>query len=49
MRLTGVLMTDNFKMATLTLEPHDSVRVKLGGDAVKGWRLLALQPRSATS
>ncbi|KQQ82838.1 general secretion pathway protein GspN [Xanthomonas sp. Leaf131] len=47
-RLTGVLMTDNFKMATLTLEPHDSVRVKLGGDAVKGWRLLALQPRSAT-
>ncbi|NHF67849.1 type II secretion system protein XpsN [Xanthomonas hortorum] len=47
-RLTGVLLTDNFKMATLTLDPHDSVRVKLGGDAVKGWRLLALQPRSAT-
>ncbi|AOL20732.1 type II secretion system protein XpsN [Xanthomonas citri pv. malvacearum] len=47
-RLTGVLLTDNFKMATLTLDPQDSVRVQLGGEAVKGWRLLALQPRSAT-
>jgi len=47
-RLTGVLLTDHFKMATLTLDPQDSVRVQLGGDAVKGWRLLALQPRSAT-
>ncbi|KQR11413.1 MULTISPECIES: type II secretion system protein XpsN [Xanthomonas] len=47
-RLTGVLLTENFKMATLTLDPQDSVRVQLGGDAVKGWRLLALQPRSAT-
>ncbi|KLD69107.1 general secretion pathway protein GspN, partial [Xanthomonas pisi DSM 18956] len=32
----------------LTLDPQDSVRVQLGGEAVKGWRLLALQPRSAT-
>lgn len=48
MRLTGVLLTDTFKMATLSLDPQDSVRVQLGGDAVKGWRLLALQPRSAT-
>ncbi|MFC3278393.1 type II secretion system protein XpsN [Xanthomonas fragariae] len=47
-RLTGVLLTPNFKMATLTLDPQDSVRVQLGGEAVKGWRLLALQPRSAT-
>lgn len=47
-RLTGVLLTDNFKMATLTLDPQDSVRVQPGGEAVKGWRLLALQPRSAT-
>ncbi|QIE14827.1 type II secretion system protein XpsN [Xanthomonas oryzae] len=47
-RLTGVLLTDTFKMATLSLDPQDSVRVQLGGDAVKGWRLLALQPRSAT-
>ncbi|UNE62169.1 type II secretion system protein XpsN [Xanthomonas oryzae] len=47
-RLTGVLLTDTFKMATLTLDPQESVRVQLGGDAVKGWRLLALQPRSAT-
>ncbi|QJD66623.1 general secretion pathway protein GspN [Xanthomonas campestris pv. badrii] len=47
-RLTGVLLTENFKMATLTLDPQDSVRVQLGGEAVKGWRLLALQPRSAT-
>ncbi|MBB5864356.1 type II secretion system protein XpsN [Xanthomonas sp. 3058] len=47
-RLTGVLLTDTFKMATLTLDPHDSVRVQLGGEPVKGWRLLALQPRSAT-
>lgn len=48
MRLTGVLLTSTFKMATLTLDPADSVRVQLGGDAVKGYRLLALQPRSAT-
>ena len=47
-RLTGVLLTSTFKMATLTLDPADSVRVQLGGDAVKGYRLLALQPRSAT-
>ncbi|KAB7765497.1 type II secretion system protein XpsN [Xanthomonas maliensis] len=47
-RLTGVLLTPNFKMATLTLEPSDSIRVQLGGEAVKGWRLLALEPRSAT-
>ncbi|MCC4603032.1 type II secretion system protein XpsN [Xanthomonas campestris] len=47
-RLTGVLLTETFKMATLTLDPQDSVRVQLGGEAVKGWRLLALQPRSAT-
>lgn len=40
-RLTGVLLTSTFKMATLTLDPADSVRVQLGGDAVKGYRLLA--------
>ncbi|HHW4683494.1 MAG TPA: hypothetical protein ACQGQI_10135, partial [Xylella sp.] len=47
-RLTGVLITPDFKMATLTTEQNQSVRIRLGGDAVNGWRLLGLQPRSAT-
>ncbi|HHW4680255.1 MAG TPA: hypothetical protein ACQGQX_01995 [Xylella taiwanensis] len=46
--LTGVLITPDFEMATLTNEQNQSVRIRLGGDAVNGWRLLGLQPRSAT-
>lgn len=47
-RLTGVLMTPSFKMATLTTEQNTSIRLRLGGDSVEGWRLLSLEPRSAT-
>lgn len=35
-------------MATLTNEQNQSLRIRLGGDAVNGWRLISLQPRSAT-
>lgn len=47
-RLTGVLLTDGFKMATLTTEQGESLRLQEGGDAVQGWRLLSLAPRQAT-
>ncbi|MCI2262827.1 type II secretion system protein XpsN [Xanthomonas indica] len=47
-RLTGVLLTDRFKMATLTTEQGESLRLQEGGDAVQGWRLLSLAPRQAT-
>jgi general secretion pathway protein N len=46
-RLTGVLLTDDFKMATLTTEQGESLRLQEGGEAVKGWRLLSLEPRRA--
>ncbi|KLD78706.1 general secretion pathway protein GspN [Xanthomonas hyacinthi] len=46
-RLTGVLLTDSFKMATLTTEHGESLRLQEGRDPVKGWRLLSLQPRRA--
>jgi general secretion pathway protein N len=48
LRLTGVLITPQLQMATLTTEQGQSLRLRLHGDAVKGWRLLALQPRSAS-
>ncbi len=46
-RLTGVLLTDSFKMATLTTEQGESLRLQQDHDPVKGWRLLSLQPRRA--
>ncbi|MEB1530808.1 type II secretion system protein XpsN [Xanthomonas sp. WHRI 7945] len=46
-RLTGVLLTDTFKMATLTTEQGESLRLQQGSDPVKGWRLLSLEPRRA--
>ncbi|MBB4127984.1 general secretion pathway protein N [Xanthomonas translucens] len=46
-RLTGVLLTDSFKMATLTTEQGESLRLQEGRDPVKGWRLLSLEPRRA--
>ncbi|UYB51684.1 general secretion pathway protein GspN [Xanthomonas sp. AM6] len=46
-RLTGVLLTDSFKMATLTTEQGESLRLQQGGDPVKGWRLVSLEPRRA--
>lgn len=47
-RLTGVLITPALEMATLTTEQGQSIRLRLGAEAVSGWQLLALQPRSAT-
>ena len=46
-RLTGVLLTDSFKMATLTTEQGESLRLQQSHDPVKGWRLLSLEPRRA--
>ncbi|MBD3825385.1 MULTISPECIES: general secretion pathway protein GspN [Stenotrophomonas] len=46
--LTGVLLTDSFAMAILTTDQHQSLRLRLNGDAVNGWQLLALEPRRAT-
>ncbi|WP_367381338.1 hypothetical protein [Stenotrophomonas cyclobalanopsidis] len=48
LRLTGVLLTDSFSMATFTTEQNRSVRLRLNGEAVDGWRLVALEPRQAT-
>lgn len=46
-RLTGVLMTSGFEMATVTTEQGHSLRLRLGGEPQAGWRLVSLQPRSA--
>lgn len=48
LRLTGVLLAGDFGMATLTSEQNRSLRLRLNGDAVEGWQLLALEPRRAT-
>lgn len=47
-RLTGVLITGDFRMATLTTEQNQSIRLRLGAEPQQGWRLLALEPRQAT-
>ncbi|ROP78991.1 general secretion pathway protein N [Stenotrophomonas rhizophila] len=46
--LTGVLLTSEFAMAILTTDQRQSLRLRLNGDAVNGWQLLALEPRRAT-
>ncbi len=48
LRLTGVLLTDSFSMATFTTEQNRSVRLRLNGESVDGWQLVALEPRQAT-
>jgi len=48
LRLTGVLLAGDFGMATLTSEQDRSLRLRLNGEAVEGWQLLALEPRRAT-
>lgn len=48
LRLAGVLITDAFGMATLVNAQNRSIRLRLNGDAVDGWQLLALEPRRAT-
>lgn len=46
--LTGVLLTADFSMAILTTDQKQSLRLRLNGEPVNGWQLLALEPRSAT-
>jgi len=46
--LTGVLLTPDFAMAILTTDQRQSLRLRLNGEAVNGWQLLALEPRRAT-
>ncbi|OEZ00934.1 MULTISPECIES: general secretion pathway protein GspN [Stenotrophomonas] len=46
--LTGVLLTSEFGMAILTTDQKQSLRLRLNGEAVNGWQLVALEPRSAT-
>jgi len=46
--LTGVLLTSEFAMAILTTDQRQSLRLRLNGEAVNGWQLLALEPRRAT-
>jgi general secretion pathway protein N len=48
LRLTGVLITPQLQMATLTTDQGRSLRLRLQGEAVEGWRLLTLAARSAT-
>lgn len=48
LRLTGVLLTDSFSMATFTTDQNRSLRLRLNGEAVDGWQLVALEPRQAT-
>jgi len=48
LRLTGVLITPQFQMATFTTEQGKSLRLRLLGESVEGWQLLSLAPRSAT-
>lgn len=48
LRLTGVLLTDSFSMGTFTTDQNRSLRLRLNGEAVDGWQLVALEPRQAT-
>ncbi|HVJ36758.1 MAG TPA: hypothetical protein VM687_03020 [Stenotrophomonas sp.] len=48
LRLTGVLITPQLQMATLTTDQGRSLRLRLQGEAIDGWRLLTLAARSAT-
>lgn len=47
-RLSGVILTPTLKMATLTVGQNTSIRLRQGGEAIQGWRLLSLEPRDAT-
>ncbi len=46
-RLSGVVITPDLEMATLTTEQGRSLRLRVGGEPQDGWQLLSLQPRSA--
>jgi len=47
-RLTGVLITPRLRMATLQTSSGDSLRLRQGAADVSGWRLVSVEPRSAT-
>lgn len=46
--LSGVIITPDLKMAMLNIDNGKSLRLREGGDAVQGWRLIALGARNAT-
>ena len=48
LRLSGVLITPQLRMATLSGEGGLSLRLQLGGPAVQGWQLLERSERQAT-
>lgn len=48
LRLTGVMLTPQANIATLSGDGGLSIRLQLGGAAVQGWQLLELSPRQAT-
>lgn len=48
LRLSGVLITEQLRMATLSGEGGLSLRLQLGGPAVQGWQLIELSERQAT-
>lgn len=47
-RITGILITPSVQLATLQTTDGKSLRLHLDGPEVAGWRLLSLQPRTAT-
>lgn len=48
LRLTGVMLTPQANIATLSGDGGLSIRLRQGGAAVQGWQLLELSPRQAT-
>lgn len=48
LRLTGVMLTPQANIATLSGDGGLSIRLQQGGAAVQGWQLLELSPRQAT-
>lgn len=48
LRLTGVMLTPQANIATLSGDGGLSIRLHQGGAAVQGWQLLELSPRQAT-
>lgn len=46
-RLTGVMITQDLQLATLQTTNGASLRLRLNGPEMTGWRLLSLQPRAA--
>ena len=47
-RLTGTVITPTVRMATISLGQGPSLRLRQGGDAIDGWRLLEVSSATAT-